>query len=75
MNGLPRYAALILDTPSEEEGGVPGWTLQNKIEDLHWCARSSLSVLTMQARRSTAQSRLVVGRLAGVGVSDSFWSV
>ena len=37
LNGLPRYAALILDTPSEEEGGVPGWTIQNKIEDLHWC--------------------------------------
>ena len=75
MNGLPRYAALILDTPSEEEGGVPGWTLQNKIEDLHWCVRRSLDVLTMQARRGAAQSRLVVGRLAGVGASSECWTV
>ncbi|KAK4699126.1 hypothetical protein P7C70_g7139, partial [Phenoliferia sp. Uapishka_3] len=41
---LPAWLSVIVDTPTSEEGGPPGFTFDAKLQDLQWAQQSLYSV-------------------------------
>ncbi|KAL7341707.1 hypothetical protein BJY59DRAFT_64489 [Rhodotorula toruloides] len=51
---LPLWMRAILDQPSQEEGGLEGFTIDDKLHDLRWTARAIRSIGWSFAELTTA---------------------